>query len=58
MIMKSSDNAISPFIVLLIPILFMTCLLTLNADSRETVRTDAAACFKLPEFRVVLRSVF
>jgi hypothetical protein len=52
--MKRSRLTMSPFIILLIPVLLVIGLLSLNPISEEdTERFEAATCFRTPTFKGV-----
>lgn len=57
--MKRSNNAISPFIILLIPVLLVIGLLALNpADEEETTKIETASCFSLPVLQGAINVIF
>ncbi|WP_207424514.1 hypothetical protein [Desertivirga brevis] len=57
--MKNSINNISPFIILLIPVLLVVALLAFNpVDREEAEQMQAVASFNLPQLKSVVQVVF
>jgi hypothetical protein len=57
--MKNSINNISPFIILLIPVLLVVALLAFNPiNSEEAEQTQAVTSFDLPQLKNVVQVVF